>query len=56
MRKRMPRWWLSCYLISPALATNTAAVINAEQLSAEQELPSLEGRVALPVSKTRRAC
>lgn len=49
----MPRWWLSCYLISvPALATNTAAVINAEQLSAEQELPSLEGRVALPVSKT----
>jgi adhesin transport system outer membrane protein len=48
----MPRWWLSCYLISvPALATNTAAVINAEQLSAEQELPSSKGALPCPSAK-----
>jgi adhesin transport system outer membrane protein len=51
----MPRWWLSCCLIAVSTTVHAAVVINAEQLSEEQELPSLEGRVALPASKTPRA-
>ncbi|TCD15533.1 type I secretion protein TolC [Lelliottia amnigena] len=44
---KMPYWWLSCCLISvPVLAANPASVINPGVLSEEQELPSLNGRIA----------
>lgn len=52
MRNRMPRWWLSCCLTAVPVFNAHAVVINTQQMSAEQELPSLEGRVALPASKT----
>lgn len=48
----MPRWWLSCCLIAISTTVHAAVVINPQQLSEEQELPALEGRVALPASKT----
>ena len=52
MGKKMPYWWLSCCLISvPVLAANPAGVINTGLLSEEQELPSLNGRVAPVANK-----
>jgi hypothetical protein len=39
----MPRWWLSCCLIAISTTVHAAVVINAQQLSEEQELPALEG-------------
>ncbi|MRS92128.1 TolC family outer membrane protein [Enterobacteriaceae bacterium RIT714] len=52
MGNKMPCWWLSCCLISvPVIAANPAAVINTGQLSEEQELPSLNGRIAPTASK-----
>ena len=54
MGNKMPCWWLSCCLISvPAVAANSAAIINTGQLSDTQELPSLNGRVA-PVNIAQR--
>ena len=52
MGNKMPCWWLSCCLISvPAVAANSAAIINTGQLSDTQELPSLNGRVAPVTNK-----
>jgi hypothetical protein len=46
---KIPYWWLSCCLFTTQVfAEPSPAVINPEQLS---ELPSLDGRVALPTSK-----
>lgn len=48
MGKRVPCWWLSCCLFSTQLcAAESPAIINAGQIGEEQELPSLNGRVAL---------
>lgn len=48
----VPYWWLSCCLLSAQVfAEPSPAVINPAQLSELQELPSLNGRVALPTSK-----
>ncbi|WP_288821861.1 TolC family outer membrane protein [uncultured Leclercia sp.] len=45
-------WWLSCCLFStPLFAEISPAVINPALLSEQQELPALNGRVALPATK-----
>jgi len=49
MGKRVTWRWLFCCLFStPLWAEDSPAIINAEQLGAEQTLPSLSGRLALP--------
>ncbi|MGL4428106.1 Outer membrane efflux protein BepC precursor [compost metagenome] len=49
---KVPCWWLGCCLFSmQVLAADSPAVINFGQLSEDQELPSLNGRVALPTNQ-----
>ncbi|MEG1211498.1 MAG: TolC family outer membrane protein [Leclercia sp.] len=49
---KVPCWWLSCCLLSAqVLAADSPAVINFGQSNENQELPSLNGRVALPTSQ-----
>jgi len=49
---KVPCWWLGCCLLSgQVLAADSPAVISFGQLNENQELPSLNGRVALPTSQ-----